>query len=149
MHCTLWALRSVAWALAGAVVGGLLAFGWGAWSIESANRVMAGLPAIDHAMITAVSSDVADDGPRALVSAPLQGRPYKLYAAATGGLGGSPVALALWTVPGRAWRFVGLTLLFGALEDLRRRYLARIPQWPFFAGWGFFWLVVYARFWSA
>lgn len=140
-------IRATWWALGGAVVGGLIAFGWGVVSPESANTAMGALPAIDGDMVDTVTEQVDTNGPAALMAGPLQGQPYKLYAAASGELGESPVALVLWTIPGRLWRFLGLTVLFGTLEEARRRWTTGIPQWTLIAFWAIFWTAVYVRFW--
>ena len=135
------------WALGGAVIGGLVAFGWGATSPATANAAMAALPAVDDTMIATVADQVATNGAAALVTAPLHGRPYKLYAAAAGAGGESPLLLVLWTIPGRMWRFVGLVGLFGAIAEGRRRWLTAVPSWALVAVWAFFWILVYVKFW--
>lgn len=140
-------LNATWWALGGAVIGGLIAFCWGALSPDTANAAMAALPAVDDAMVATVADQVADSGPVALVTAPLHGRPYKLYAAAAGAGDESPLLLVLWTIPGRLWRFVGLVALFGAISAGRRRWLTQVPSSTPTALWALFWTVVYVKFW--
>lgn len=139
-------VRAVWWALAGAIIGGLVAYTWGAAAPESANRTMAALPAIDETMIATVNSQVAEKGPVALVAAPLRGRPYKLYATAAGQMGASPLLLILWTIPGRLWRFLGATALFGVLHAAARR-ADRPPASVPTAIWAVFWILLYSAFW--
>lgn len=146
-HGTRRGLRAVRWALGGAVVGGLIAFGWGATDPISANTTMAALPAIGPDMVETVHRQIATNGPAALVTAPLSGRPYKLYAAAAGQFGMSPLSLALWTIPGRLWRFVGLVVVFGGIERASHRRCGAAPRMRF-GVWASFWIIVYVRFWA-
>lgn len=136
------------WAVLGAVIGGTIAFAWGATSPETAHTAMSALPAVDPEMIELVEAQVADNGPISLVAAPLNGRPYKLYATATGAVGASLPALLLWTVPGRLWRFVALATAAGLTAQAARARLTRLPLWAPTATWAIAWLVVYAVFWS-
>ncbi len=140
-------LEATAWAVVGAVVGGLIAYGWGSLNAESASTAMATLPAVDREMIADVEAQVAEDGPAALVRGPLGGRPYKLYAAASGAAGASPIALALWTIPGRLWRMALITAVAGWAASWARRK-TRLPAWIPMATWLFSWVLVYVVFWS-
>lgn len=140
-------IQATWWALGGAVIGGLIAFGWGATYPAAVNTGMEALPAVDIAMVETVAEQVATEGPAALVTAPLHGRPYKLYAAASGQLDQSALQLALWTIPGRLWRFLGLVTLFGALHAGSQRWRRQIPARAVVAFWAIFWATVYARFW--
>lgn len=141
-------LRAAVWAVAGALIGGTIAFAWGAASPESARTAMAALPAVDIAMIELVEEAVADEGPVALVAAPLGGRPFKLYAAAAGSTGASLPALWMWTIPGRLWRFAALAAIAGLASQAARAHLRRLPEWVPMAVWAISWLVVYGLFWS-
>lgn len=142
------ALIASLWAVAGAVIGGLIAYTWGEVSASTAAAYMEWLPGVDQSMISDVASRVAGDGPKALLSGPLRGEPYKLYAAASGAGDASWVSLALWTVPGRLWRFVALSLLFGGIRTGVSRAAGRPMDRALIVFWAVFWLVVYAVFWS-
>lgn len=141
-------LEAAGWAAAGAVIGGLLAFAWGALDAGSVNQAMVALPAVDCEMLDTVTEQVEHHGPRALISGPLGGRPYKLYAAASGATGASPVALALWTIPGRLWRFVMLAWLSGSVTKLTTSRLTGLPPGTPVAAWAAVWILVYVAFWS-
>ncbi|MCP3977069.1 MAG: hypothetical protein GY720_21485 [bacterium] len=142
------ALFASLWAVAGAVIGGLIAYTWGELSASTAATYMEWLPGVDLSMINGVASRVAGDGPGALLSAPLRGEPYKLYAAASGSAGASWVSLALWTVPGRLWRFVALSLLFGGIRTGATKATGRSMDRALIVFWAIFWLAVYTVFWS-
>jgi hypothetical protein len=139
------ALWLSAFAVAGAIVGGLFTYGWGATAAGFGETAMAWLPGIDAAMIDRVESEVAASGSAALLDGPRQAQPYKLYALAAGDQGTSVLALVGWTIPGRAFRFVLSSVVAAALGAVGRRLL---PQRVVVGLWATFWLVVYAWLWT-
>ncbi len=140
------ALRPALLATVGAVVGGLLVYGWALLHPASAFAAMEALPGVDHAMVQAVRSDVAAHGNLALLAGPWQGRPYKLYAAASGDLGLGAAGLMLLTIPGRLVRF----LVSISMAAYLRWFFARwVPERAMIAVWAGFWLLVYGGYWLA
>jgi membrane protein YqaA with SNARE-associated domain len=131
-------------ATAGAVLGGLVMYGWATLHPGSAFAVMDVLPGIDGSMIEAVRGDVASDGNRALLVGPWQGRPYKLFAAASGELGLSAIGLAMLTVPGRLARFAVSVAVAACARRLFSRWLS---QRALVVCWAAFWLLLYAGYW--
>jgi len=133
-------------ATAGAVVGGLVVYSWAAFDPTSITLAMQVLPGIDTSMIDSVGVDVASDGNAALLAGPWQGRPYKLYALASGDLGLSPIGLAVLTIPGRLARFT----VSVAIASYLRWFFARwMPERTMIALWAVFWVLVYAAYWFA
>lgn len=96
-------------ALAGALAGGMtmLAFG----TEEVIDRV----PAISGAMIRSVSEQVRERGAQAVVTGPLRGIPYKIYAVEWKRAERSPWIFLLISIPARYARFLASTLLGAAL----------------------------------
>ena len=138
------ALRPALLATAGAVLGGLLVYGWAALHPVSAFAAMEALPGIDTAMVEAVRADVATHGNPALLAGPWQGRPFKLFAAASGDFGLSAVGLALLTIPGRLVRFL-FAIAFASY--LRWVFARWIPEKTMVGLWAAFWVLVYAGYW--
>jgi membrane protein YqaA with SNARE-associated domain len=137
-------IRLAVLATTGAVLGGLVVYAWAALHPASGAAVMQLLPGIDAAMIDGVAADVAANGNAALLAGPWQGRPYKLFALASGDLGLSPVGLALITIPGRFARFAAAV----AIASYLRRFFARwLTQGTILVSWAGFWLLVYAAYW--
>ena len=133
-------------ATTGAVVGGLVVYAWASLDPASATSAMELLPGIDPAMVEAVNADTTARGNAALLGGPWQGRPYKLYAAASGELGLSVIGLALLTIPGRLARFaVGIAIA----SYLRWFFIRWIPEKVMLTAWAAFWIVVYAGYWFA
>ncbi len=131
-------------AVVGAIGGGLLVYGWGATMPETGAAAMAALPGIDETMVEEVTREVAAAGNVALLSGPRHAQPYKLYALAAGDLGTSAVTLALWTVPGRAFRFLISSLGAGLVATVARRFVGE--QW-LVAGWAATWTAIYLALW--
>ncbi len=130
----------------GAVMGGLVIYGWAALHPTSVFAAMELLPGIDSSMVDVVRSDVARSGNVALLAGPWQGRPYKLFAAASGELGLSPFGLALLTIPGRLVRFI---VAVSVASYLRWFFARWVRERAMIAAWAGFWLLGYAGYWLA
>ena len=139
------ALRLTAFAVVGAVLGGLVSYAWGVVSVESGQAAMAALPGVDTAMVESVSADVAAQGSSALLEGPTRTQPYKLYALAAGEHRAGMLELALWTIPGRAARFIVSSLGAAAFGWASRRFLN--PRMAIL-GWAVFWVLVYTVVWT-
>jgi membrane protein YqaA with SNARE-associated domain len=105
------ALRACAWALAGALVGGALMYGWGERDLAGAERVLDAVPAISPAAIAGVGDDIATRGVWAVFLGPLSGTPYKIYAVESAPRGLSLPRFLAVSIPARLLRFVLVTLL--------------------------------------
>jgi len=137
-------LRLALVATAGAVAGGLAMYGWASLHPASVYAAVEFLPGIDGAMVQAVQVDVAAHGNAALLAGPWQGTPYKLFAAASGDLGLSPISLALLTIPGRLARFA----VSVAVASYLRWFFARwITEKAMIGLWAMFWVLVYVGYW--
>ncbi|WP_345311905.1 YqaA family protein [Kocuria gwangalliensis] len=137
-------LTCVASATAGAVLGGALTHTWGATTGAARSaRLLTKLPAVSAAMVRRVENDYATKGYRALLTGPLRGTPYKIYARTNGLLNRSLPRFLLWSVPARAPRFILVTAVMGGLGALGEKLLPNAPEWvrwsAFAAGWlGFY-----------
>lgn len=136
-------LRCVVPATVGALAGAVLTRHWGARVPAAGSaRALATLPGISPAMVARVERRFARHPRRALVTGPLSGTPYKIYAR-TAGLQDYPLSVFLvWSVPARTPRFLLVTGTVGALGVAGRRYFPRAPAWlrwgTFGAGWAGF-----------
>jgi membrane protein DedA with SNARE-associated domain len=116
------ALLAAGWAVAGAVLGGLVMYRWGARDPASATAALDRLPAIAPATIEAVREELARHGLVAVLTGGFTGIPYKTYAATAAAAGiDLPLFLAA-SGPLRALRFV-LTVLI--VDWLNRRLANR------------------------
>lgn len=137
-------LRCVASATAGAVLGGAVTHLWGARTDAARSaRALVTLPAASPAMVRRIEEDYSAKGYTALLTGPLRGTPYKIYARTNGLLGRPLPRFLLWSVPARAPRFILVTAAIGGLAVLGRKLLPDAPEWVrwsvFAAGWiGFY-----------
>ena len=94
------ALIASAYAVAGAIVGGVVMY------FFASRNVLLSIPAINGALIDEVGRQIARHGAWSVFVGPLRGIPYKIYAAQWGWQHLSLATLVLITIPARAIRFV-------------------------------------------
>jgi membrane protein YqaA with SNARE-associated domain len=106
------ASRACGWALAGALVGGALMYGWSGRDRAGAERALDMVPAISRAAIDSVGDDITARGVWAVFLGPLSGTPYKIYAVESAARGLSLARFLAVSIPARLLRFVLVTLIF-------------------------------------
>ncbi|MBD2765810.1 hypothetical protein IEE91_11545 [Kocuria sp. cx-455] len=147
MRSTKRGLQCVASATTGAVLGGAVTHLWGARTDAARSaRALATLPAVSPAMVRRVENDYAANGYQSLLTGPLRGTPYKIYARTNGLLGRSLPRFLLWSVPARAPRFILVTAAIGGLDALGRKLLPNGPEWVRWSIFGAGWLGFYTWF---
>jgi membrane protein YqaA with SNARE-associated domain len=146
IHSLRRSLWSCIWAVAGAMVGGLLMYVWGVQDHVTALRVVDAVPAIPADMLVKVHQELSDKGLVAMLSGPLVGIPYKIYAVQAGALGLPWPRFLLMTIPARIVRFLITCVVFNFLAGHIRRYGG--PKAV--AGcWLLFWVLNYTFYWHA
>ncbi len=132
-------------ALAGALAGGALMYGWGARDAAAALRLIETLPAIDAAMVVRVEEALRAQGLHAMVLGPLSGTPYKIYAVHAGAAGIDWWLFLLLSVPARIIRFVGVTVVAHyALRVVAHLQPAWNPLLVLVVGWSLFYAGFFA-----
>ena len=115
------AIRAGTFALAGALIGGLLMWQLGATATDEARALLDAVPAISPALIAEVQQQYAETGLPAVALGPTRGIPYKIYAVEWGSRGGSLLLFLIISVPARYLRFLLTPLLTRfALRSLSR-----------------------------
>ncbi|MFP6668656.1 MAG: hypothetical protein VB876_15160 [Pirellulales bacterium] len=142
------ALLACGWAVAGAVLGGGMMYGWGATRLESAEAVLARQPAVNQEMLTTVQRQVQTSGSKMLFAGPWAGRPYKIYAVYAGATRTNLAGFVLVSISARLLRFVAVSCLAAALARAVQAFLSIRYQRIFLCGC---WIVFYAWFfgWSS
>jgi hypothetical protein len=105
------------------------------------------IPFVSDRMISSVSEQLSNSGAVALVQAPWQGFPYKIYSVIAAGQGLPIWSYLLWTIPSRLERLLPTTILAGILGvvfhgSIRKRTII----W-----WGIYltiWILIYAFYWT-
>lgn len=117
-------MRASVSALIGALAGGALTYTWGRMRpAAETRRALRRLPAISGAMITRCEEDLDRRGTVAMLSGPLRGVPYKIYARTAGLQRRSPAEFAGWSIPARIPRFLLVSLLAAGITRLSTRLL--------------------------
>lgn len=106
LHSRRTALVAAASATAGALVGGAVMWWWGGHVPTQAFGAIANVPAISSAMIEGVVHQTDRLGLLAVLTGPLLGTPYKIYAAQWGRIGGAIAPFMLVSIVARAPRFL-------------------------------------------
>lgn len=133
-------------AVAGACFGGALLQVMASQIGDDLRGVMDAVPWIYPVMLDQAHDALVEDGGMAIVNAPSQGIPYKLYATEWALLGRSLPSLVLWTIPARAIRIVGFGIVMGIAGWLFRRSIEKRPG-AWLLAYAAAWSVFYAVFW--
>ncbi|MBB6424209.1 hypothetical protein [Jeotgalicoccus coquinae] len=139
-----YVLYANAVAVTGAVIGGTGIFIWSSFNAEQAEAFMMGIPAVHGYMIEHVHRTMAGSTFTALITGPLFGVPYKLFAAAAPEYTGIALFL-LFTVPSRLLRFIIVSSIAYVLSNYIFKTLgARIK----IIIWLCVWMIVYVIYFS-
>lgn len=111
-------------ALLGAAAGGLVVRTISArLPARRTASVMKSIPAISERMIAEVDSEMAERGSRSMMSGPIRGVPYKLYARASGVQGTNILTFIMWTIPARLIRFLLAAIGFNVAAKVGAKQL--------------------------
>ena len=112
-------------AVAGAMIGGAIMYTLAAANGAAINQLLIRIPLISPEMVRTVAEQTQGSGLVAMVSAPLQGIPYKIYAAQAGQQHLPFIPFLLVTVPARLGRFLLVALAGTAFGAAFKRFVRR------------------------
>ncbi|MGH3803589.1 MAG: hypothetical protein ACRDTD_26365 [Pseudonocardiaceae bacterium] len=129
-------LTACAYALVGALIGGTLMYCWGAQSPDDAATAVSRVPLIGTERVADVRTELADHGVVAVITGPINGTPYKIYAVEAHRSGTPYPEFIAASVPARSIRFVGTTVIAWAASryllpsaSLRTKYILLASVW--------------------
>jgi len=138
-----FAALSLVAATMGAIVGGVRMHRRAAIEYGRLTQI----PGISDAMLADARDKFAARGWAAVVRAPLDGIPYKVFATESA-LAGRPLdELVAWTPIARAWRFYLTYVVAGMIGRALGPFVGR-SEGGSLAAWAGFWLVVYLRYFA-
>ena len=141
-----FALRLAGIAAVGAVLGGMVMYGWSA-SAGSPTSFLLSIPLIGEDLLTRVAGEMgsasARPWPVSLTLGAISGAPYKLYAVEAGALGINPVFFAVVSLFARGLRFVLAIAIAGAGFALAERLGLKFLRGP---GLVIAWGAIYALY---
>ena len=139
-------LRMLLAALVGALAGGLVLYGAATARPGAVLAAVESVPFIHPAMIDKVADRYRDLGASAILRAPGNGIPYKVYAALAPPVTG-PGSFALLSIPARLERFLPAWLIFTAVGRGLRRTMAAHPRQTALV-FAAVWAIGYTVYWS-
>jgi len=110
------ALVAAAWAIGGALAGGVVMLWLGSHAPGSAADLLDAVPGISPALVARVHAEVEAHGLVAALLGPIGGIPYKIYAVDWGTRQGGWPAFVLVSVPARGARFFLLPALVAGIQ---------------------------------
>jgi membrane protein YqaA with SNARE-associated domain len=102
-------------ALLGAMLGGSVMYILAMNNPSAINGLLIRVPLIDPALVNQVADNMRADGLVTILTGPLKGTPYKIYAAQAGEQAVSFLSFLLMTIPARLERFIPVVLVFGGM----------------------------------
>ena len=139
-------LKQLGVVLAGSLLGGWLMFSLAAWDYPATRRIVDGVPFVTPRMFEATQRNYEASGLWTLGQGPLSGIPYKVFAIEAPAHA-SLLPFLLASIPGRLERLALPWVLFAAAGLWLKRRIAKRPGWAV-SGHAFFWIAVYACYWS-
>jgi len=98
-------------ALAGSLVSAIIIFAGVSYFGSAYESILTAIPGISTEMIAQVSINIQTYGLSALIKAPLEGVPYKIYSVHAAKEGFSLIEYLLWSIPSRLERTLPVTLI--------------------------------------
>jgi len=127
------------YSLAGALVGGLIIYLWGAYDLEKAHMTIEKVPAVSPDMMARVYLELSEQGVLAIMLGPLRGTPYKVYAVHAADIGIGLWQFVLISIPARIIRFVLVTsCCHFALKAIGKLNIKTDPLVILLTGWVIF-----------
>ncbi len=136
-------------AILGALVGGTAVYWLARLDPERMLELITAVPGIDRVMVDKVRVQIGNNGLWALLLGPLQGIPYKIYAAQWGISNGGLFRFWLFSIPARGIRFLlaaGLTRLIWIFGQKKIKFWNRLDLVLLLSFWILFYLWYFSRF---
>lgn len=127
-------------ALLGALLGGLMMYGFGRAAPAATRNVLIHVPAIHSSLVERVHIQMSSHPVAAVLAGPLIGIPYKIYAVESGAQHNGLLGFMLISIPARGLRFVLTILVAGGVARLLAPWTQRSPAIE---------LLILSLFWTA
>ena len=142
-------LRATLVTVAGALIGGAIMYALAASNGAVMNQFLSHVPLINADTVNSVAEQMRADGLSALVTGPLQGIPYKVYAAQAGRQGLPLLPFLLITIPARLERILPVALAGAVAGVLFKRFVqkyTRLIVGAYALMWAGIYILYYLRF---
>ena len=132
-------------ALVGAILGGSVMYVLARNDPSGINKLLIRVPLIDTALVNNVAEHMRADGLVTILTGPLKGTPYKIYAAQAGEQSLPFLSLLLMTIPARLERFLPVVLAFGFVGKRFETFCKRYT-WFVVSAYALLWGLIYFVF---
>jgi membrane protein YqaA with SNARE-associated domain len=132
-------------ALCGALLGGALMYLLAANNPMGMNAFLTHIPLIDMALVNDVASQTQAHGLAAVLTGPVRGTPYKIYAAQAGEQSLPLLYFLLMTIVARGARFFPVVLALGGLGTRFQNFFEKHTKLVV-GGYVLMWCIIYAVF---
>ena len=139
------ALLATLLAVVGAMIGGAVMYALAADNGMAMSELLIRIPLISDELVWTVGEEMQGSGLLAMVSGPLEGVPYKVYAVQAGQQHLPFIPFLLLTIPARLERLLPVALAGGLFGTVFKRFTQR--HTPFVIGaYGLLWVGVYVLY---
>lgn len=110
--------KAFLYALSGALLGGLVMYGFGKIAPAAAGNLLIHVPGVHPSLIERVHSQITIHPATAVLAGPLMGVPYKIFAVESGAQHEGLLRFLLVSIPARGFRFALTMLVSGGFVRL-------------------------------
>ena len=133
------------YALAGAMIGGVIMYVWSYKQRTTAMRFVESIPSIQGKMMKDVECSLKQNGLIAMILGPIRGIPYKVYAIYAPYTGIGMIKFLIASIPARFIRFFLTSMLAWFLSVV---LFPDLIMWLKYAVWAVAWIIVYVIYFS-
>jgi membrane protein YqaA with SNARE-associated domain len=141
--------RRGAWAtaaaVAGAMVGGAVMYALAANNSDALAQLLTRVPLVSSNMVSGIGDQMRREGLLAMVTGPLRGIPYKVYAVQAGAQQLPFWLFLLFTISARLERLLPVTCAFSVIGVVFKKIISRRVALVLCA-YGLMWLVIYVLY---
>lgn len=132
-------------ALAGALLGGTVMYLFASQNFSRAYQFVSQVPAIGEKMLHDVEQRMEKNGVIAMITGPIRGMPYKIFAIFAPKVRIRFGVFLLASIPARFIRFFLTSILAWWFANV---LFEQLPMWIKYGVWGLVWIIVYIIYFS-
>lgn len=132
-------------ALAGALLGGTIMYVYAKHDFSRAYLLIGKVPSVGEKMLDDVEQSVTSKGIVAMITGPIRGIPYKIFAIYAPKVHIRYMSFLLASIPARFTRFFLTSVIAWLLANV---LFDALPMWMKYCVWGIVWIIVYTIYFS-
>lgn len=132
-------------ALAGALLGGTFMYVYAERDFSRAYLLVSKVPSVGEKMLDDVEQSMMKKGIIAMITGPIRGIPYKIFAIYAPKVNIRFISFLLASIPARFTRFFLTSMIAWLLANV---LFEALPMWIKYSVWGIVWIIVYCIYFS-